>query len=129
MYLIDTSAWIESFRRKAKFSIAGQFDEHRIFLCPPVYQEILQGFKAESVYFAAREALNSAQMVANPLTLDYFDEAAALYRLCRKSGITPRSSIDVLIAVCAIRHNLTVLHHDRDYEKIATVSQLKTLKL
>jgi len=33
--------------------------------------------------------------------------------------------VDCLIAACAIRHGLTVLHDDRDYPAIARVSELQ----
>jgi hypothetical protein len=35
-----------------------------------------------------------------------------------------RSGVDCLIAACAIRHGLTVLHRDRDYPVLAKVSPL-----
>jgi predicted nucleic acid-binding protein len=33
--------------------------------------------------------------------------------------------VDCLIAACAIRHGLTVLHNDRDYPALARVSELQ----
>ena len=42
----------------------------------------------------------------------------------RRAGLTVRSSVDCLIAACAIRHSLTVLHHDRDFDLLAKVSAL-----
>jgi predicted nucleic acid-binding protein len=38
--------------------------------------------------------------------------------------LTVRSGIDCLIAVCALRHGLTVLHNDRDFSQLAKVSPL-----
>jgi predicted nucleic acid-binding protein len=32
--------------------------------------------------------------------------------------------VDCLIAACALRHALTVLHHDRDFDALARVSSL-----
>jgi len=71
------------------------------------------------------EILDAADFVEEPLTRAVFREAVGLYRLARKQGITIRSSVDCLIAACAIRHSLTVIHFDRDYPKIASISQLK----
>ena len=48
----------------------------------------------------------------------------ALYRAGRRSGLTIRSSVDCLIAACALRHGLTVLHHDRDFELLRQVAPL-----
>jgi predicted nucleic acid-binding protein len=36
-----------------------------------------------------------------------------------------RSSADCLITACALRHDLQVLHRDRDFAKIARVSALR----
>jgi predicted nucleic acid-binding protein len=54
-----------------------------------------------------------------------FLQAADLYRLARKAGLTIRSSADCLIAACAMRSDLEVLHQDRDYTQIARVSALR----
>jgi predicted nucleic acid-binding protein len=39
--------------------------------------------------------------------------------------LTIRSGVDCVIAACAIRHDLEVLHADRDYPAIAKVSSLQ----
>ena len=50
-----------------------------------------------------------------------YEAAADLYRRCRAVGITVRSTIDCLIARIALEHNATLLHRDRDYERIAQI--------
>ena len=60
-------------------------------------------------------------MVESPLTADVVDAAVDLYRRARRAGITVRSSVDCLIAVCASRHHLRVIHRDRDFRQLATV--------
>jgi predicted nucleic acid-binding protein len=52
-------------------------------------------------------------------------EAAALYRSARRHGLTVRSSVDCLIAVCALRHDLEVLHRGRDFRALARVTTLR----
>ena len=47
-----------------------------------------------------------------------------LYRAARRAGFTPRSGVDCLIAACALRHGLTVVHVDRDYAALARISPL-----
>jgi predicted nucleic acid-binding protein len=37
--------------------------------------------------------------------------------------------VDCLIAACALRHNLSVLHADRDFTNLARVSQLEATDL
>lgn len=62
--------------------------------------------------------------VESPLPRERCEEAAELYRAARRAGFTVRSGVDCLIAACAIRHGLTVLHRDRDYPALARVSAL-----
>jgi predicted nucleic acid-binding protein len=52
-------------------------------------------------------------------------DAIALYRLARRRGLTVRSSVDCLIAACALRHDLEVLHRDRDFSALAQISDLR----
>jgi hypothetical protein len=64
-------------------------------------------------------------VVDSPLGADVFQQAVELYRSARRRGRTIRSSIDCLIAASALRHDLTVLHVDRDYAELAEVSALQ----
>jgi hypothetical protein len=57
-----------------------------------------------------------------------FEAAAELYRECRRRGVTPRSLDDCLIAAVAIRDDVALLHHDRDYERIARCCDLRLLE-
>ncbi|GHT53391.1 twitching motility protein PilT [Bacteroidia bacterium] len=50
-----------------------------------------------------------------------YENAALMYMKCRKSGITIRSTVDLIIAQTAIENNLYLLHNDNDYINIATV--------
>jgi hypothetical protein len=54
-----------------------------------------------------------------------FIEAAELYRSARRQGLTVRSSVDCLIAACALRHDLPVLQADRDFGLISKVAPLR----
>ena len=56
-----------------------------------------------------------------------FEEAAALYRSCRRQGETPRKLIDCLIAAIAIASNVPVLHSDEDFEVLARHTELVTV--
>ncbi len=125
MLLVDTSAWVEIFARPARLDLAtlGDFDE--IVTCLPVVQEVLQGFRDERAFRIAREALLALPIVESPLTLPLVQEAVALYRAGRRAGRTVRSGVDCLIAACALRHGLVVVHHDRDFAAIAAVSGLR----
>ncbi len=124
MLLVDTSAWIEVFRKPQRFDLddVGGLDE--VVTCLPVVQEVLQGFRDEAAFRVAREALLALPCVDSPLRQERFEEAAVLYRAARRAGMTVRSSVDCLIAACAIHHGLIVLHRDRDFSALARVSPL-----
>ncbi len=68
-------------------------------------------------------------VVESPMTVEVFLEAASLYRTARRQGYMVRSSIDCLIAACALRHDLEVLHRDRDFSALARVSPLRARAL
>ncbi|MGO9409599.1 MAG: PIN domain-containing protein [Spirochaetia bacterium] len=125
MILVDTSIWIAVFRSKNPYRIedAVEFDE--IVTCLPVIQEILQGFREERAYRTARDAMLALPIVEFPMEESLFLEAAELYRSARRRGLTIRSSVDCLVAACALRHNVPVLHRDRDYEFLREISPLK----
>ena len=125
MVLVDTSVWVEVFARPARVDLATLVDLDEIVTTLPVIQEVLQGFRDEHAYRLAREALFSFPVADNPLPAERFEEAAQLFRLTRRAGKTIRSSVDCLIAATAIAHRLTVLHRDRDFTALSSVSVLQ----
>jgi len=123
--LLDTSAWIEIFRRPARLTVEelGGLDE--VVTCLPVVQEVLQGFDDERAFRIAREAMLALPTVESPIAPERHLEAVDLYRAARRAGLTVRSSADCLIAACALRHDLEVVHRDRDFPALARVSPLR----
>ena len=125
MILVDTSVWIDVLRRSRPLDLTSVVDFDEIVTCLPVVQEVLQGFADERAYRVAREAMLSLPIVESPLAEETVLEAVALYRAARRAGRTVRSSIDCLIAACAVRHDLEIVHRDRDYASLAAVSSLR----
>jgi predicted nucleic acid-binding protein len=123
--LVDTSAWIEVFRKPARIQIGQLGDLDEIVTCLPVIQEVLQGVRDEAAFRLAREAMWSFPIVESPLRADVFENAVGLHRDARRAGFTVRSGVDCLIAACALRNALTVVHVDRDFDLIARVSPLQ----
>jgi predicted nucleic acid-binding protein len=122
--LLDTSAGIEVFRRPSRLDLASLGGLDEVVTCLPVMQEVLQGFRDQRAFRLTREAMGALPVVESPLPQARFDEALDLYRTARRAGVTVRSSVDCLIAACALRHGLTVVHRDRDYGALATISNL-----
>jgi predicted nucleic acid-binding protein len=129
MFLVDTSVWIEVFRKPQRFRLGSVTDLDDVATCLPVIQEVLQGFADENAFRIARQAMYSLPVVDSPIHQDVYDQAVDLYRRARRAGTTPRSAIDCLIAACALRHGLTVLHYDRDFDLLAGVSALQVRRI
>ncbi len=125
MILVDTSAWIEHFRRPGSFDLEREIGLDEVVTCLPVIQEVLQGFDDERAYRIAREAMLALPVVESPLGVAVVEQAVDLYRRARRAGLTVRSGVDCLIAACALRSSLAVLHHDRDFDALARVAPLE----
>jgi predicted nucleic acid-binding protein len=124
--LVDTSVWIEVFRKRPRLQLEAVVDFDDIVTCLPVMQEVLQGFSDQRAFALAHDAMHALPIVEAPLGAPVYDDAVGLYRAARRAGVTVRSGVDCLIAACALRHGLVKLHHDRDYENLARVSALRT---
>ena len=125
-HLVDTSVWVDYIQGRNNQAT----DYLQELLAIPmaagishqVYLEILQGarndeaFTPLKTYFSSQKFHNFAEL------LDGYEQAAQLYFRCRQQGITVRSSIDCLIAQCAIENELILLHHDRDFVRMQGVA-------
>jgi predicted nucleic acid-binding protein len=125
MVLVDTSAWIEFFRASSSFRLESHVELEDIVTCLPIVQEVLQGFDDQQAFHTAREAMYSFQVVESPLTSEVFDLAVDLFRSARRAGLTIRSSVDCLVAACALRNSLEILHRDRDFDALARIAPLQ----
>lgn len=124
MYLVDSSVWIQTFRKQKPLQIQSVVELETVVTCLPVIQEVLQGFQDERAFRIAKEAMFAFPVVESPLSEDVLLDAIQLYRTARRQGYTIRSGVDCIIAACALRNGLTVLHTDRDFGYLARVSDL-----
>lgn len=125
MVLVDTSIWIAEMRVAG--TLASLIPDEDIATCPIVIQEVLQGIRIELLHRVTRSLLHSLPILDSPAPLTLFEEAAQIYRTGRTLGVTIRSSIDCLIAACALRHGVAVLHSDRDFSAIAAFTSLQEI--
>ena len=82
--LVDTSAWIE-FLRNTGSTVCYAVDELRrieIAVCDAVRMEVLAGARDESHLLSLRRLLARAAVI--PTLASDYDDAAALYRRCRR---------------------------------------------
>ena len=125
MVLIDTSAWVE-FLRDTGSTVCRRVDElldAEIAVCDAIRMEVLAGARDELHLQALRRLLARATVL--PTDPAHFEEAAALFRRCRREGETVRRLIDCLIAAVAIRSGVSVLHRDGDFDVLARHTELE----
>jgi predicted nucleic acid-binding protein len=119
MILVDTSAWVE-FLRDTGSALCVRVQnilEGQIATCHPVRMELLAGARDDKQLRDLRSLL--ARAVTIPTRPADFEEAAALYRSCRRNGATVRKMMDCLIAAQAIRNGSSILHGDDDFNILA----------
>jgi predicted nucleic acid-binding protein len=92
------------------------------------YMEILQGVRTEREFELVKRYLDTQKFYGFPDEKASFAEAARIYFLCRKRGITISSTIDCLIARAAIENDIFLLHNDKDFDSIAKVVKLKIFR-
>jgi predicted nucleic acid-binding protein len=122
--LADTSAWVDFLRgrrTRAATRLAELADE--VVTTDVVVMELLMGARDEAHATQLRRMLAAFDNV--PITTEEWDTAAAVYRTCRRAGVTVRSVPDCLVVAVARRHDLAVLHNDRDFERIAEHVELR----
>ncbi|MDE0155077.1 MAG: PIN domain nuclease [Gammaproteobacteria bacterium] len=125
MILIDTSAWIE-FLRDTGSAVCNRVEallEGEIAICDAVRMEVLAGARDER-HLRSLQQLLARAVVLSTIPADY-DNAAVLYRQCRRKGNTVRKLIDCLISAVAIRSGVPVLHNDEDFDVIGRHTELK----
>ncbi len=125
MIVVDTSAWVE-FLRDTGSDVCERVDEllgGDLATCDAIRMEVLAGARDERHLADLRRLLARASIVET--TPGDYEEAAALYRTCRRGGETVRKLIDCLIGSIAIRAGLPVLHSDSDFDVLARRTPLR----
>lgn len=126
---VDTSAWIE-FLRDAGSPACLAVDQllaTDLVICDVVSMEVLAGARDDRHLLQLRSLL--ARGTSIPVTSEDHDQAASLYRSCRKQGEIVRKMLDCLIAAVAIRHGLPLLHADVDFDVLARHTRLTIVSM
>lgn len=122
MYLVDTSVWIDYFKDKKNEAVdffCYVLDKKYPFgITGVIYQELLQGVQTEQDFKKLSDYLITQRLYHPKDALYTYNHAAKIYFNCRKKGIIVRSTIDCLIAQISIEHDLTIIHHDKNYERL-----------
>jgi hypothetical protein len=127
MILIDTSAWIASFKKTGNDELK-EFMKQTIVsglavTTPVVILELLQGCRSVGERDALKIKLESLDILS--ITLPVWEQAYELGFSLRRKGLTI-PTVDLIIAALAIENKSMLLHHDEHYEMI--VPHFRTLQ-
>ncbi len=128
--IVDTSIWIDYFNNvvNEQTNIADKYLERKsVFILPVILQEILQGIREEKKFHSIKDLLlylNFFQVDTIKCAID----AASIFRFLKTKGITVRKPNDCLIAAVCIENKISLLHNDKDFDKIAKHTSLKIYK-
>lgn len=125
MYLVDTSVWV-AYINGANSPTVEFLDQLlsvplMVGITDLISMEILQGAKSESAFKKLQKYFSTQKFYSFTDPQRSYEKAAFLYLSCRRQGITVRSSIDCLIAQCALENELILLHHDKDYKNLQKI--------
>ena len=127
MILVDTTVWIDFFADRAVPHVAALermlFDEEDLCTCGIVLTEVLQGLRKDDDCRRTLDCFDALLFL--PMSRPTFIHAAQLYRSLRHKGLTIRKPADCMIAAVAIEHGAALLHHDRDFDVLASHAGLK----
>ena len=118
MILVDTSVWVDYFNGFQNWQTDYLHDalgRERVVMGDLILMEVLQGFRSQRDYLAAKEHLSVLEC-HSLCNLELAIEGAEHYRSLRAKGITVRKTIDVLIGTWCIANSISLLHNDRDFD-------------
>ncbi|GIH28367.1 hypothetical protein Aph01nite_66770 [Acrocarpospora phusangensis] len=125
-YLIDTSALIRFYRGQ----VGSEWDQTvaagLVGICEPVRQEYLRAAGGRPAFYEA-DSLLQETFPYYAIPDSAWEETSGLQReLADKGWHQCASPVDLLIAVTARHHRLTVLHADNDFDTISRLSDHPT---
>jgi predicted nucleic acid-binding protein len=118
MLLVDSSVWIDYFNgviTPQTDTLHAALGRREILVGDIILAEVLQGFRSDADFEAARRALGRFQQI-QMLSPELAVQSARHYRALRKIGITVRRTIDCLVATFAIAHGHELLLADSDFD-------------
>ena len=130
MIVVDSSVWIDYFNG-TETAESNRLDRllgtELILVGDLILTEVLQGFRRDTDYRAARAAMRvfPVETMVGP---GRAVRATDHYRLLRSRGITVRKTIDVLIATFCIDNAHALLFSDRDFEPLVEHLGLRAAK-
>lgn len=117
--LIDTSAWIESFKKTGNKSlqklIVKTLDASQVATTNIIMLELLQGCRDKKEYAGMKMRLESLEVL--PANEKVWDVAYNTGYNLKKNGITI-PTIELIIASIAKAHDYALIHHNRHFRLV-----------
>lgn len=129
MIIVDSSVWIDYFngkRNRETDLLDGILENQIVGILDLIYVEVLQGFSKDKDFKIAKDLL-SALTFYESSGKELAEASIRNYRLLRKSGLTVRKTIDIIIASFCIKNSFGLLHRDRDFISLSSHLGLKAL--
>lgn len=127
MIVVDTSVWVPFLtgRHTDQAARCAELigDGAPVALTDVIFAEILQGLSSEREAALVERHLRDFPVLRLE-SLDDFALAASLYRRARRAGVTIRKTLDCLIAAACVRAGAPILHSDRDFDLLASCTEL-----
>jgi len=126
--LVDSSVWVNYFNGISTWQtdlLDHYLSNVPVIIGDLILVEVLQGFRSNKDYEIAKDFL-SALLFRQIGGFNVTVQSAQNYRVLRKSGITVRKTIDIIIATFCIIEGLALLHDDRDFDPMVSHFSLKT---
>ena len=117
MIVVDSSVWIDYFngRPTAEADALSRLPTTQLVIGDLIMTEVLRGVASETDFRGVEKvfaALEFRQIGGHEIAI----AAARNHRALRVRGVTPRSTIDTLIATFCIVEDHDLLHCDRDFD-------------
>jgi len=117
--LIDTSAWIESFKKsgnsKLQQLVIKALDSSPVATTNIIILELLQGCHDKKEFDEMKMRLESLEVL--PVSEKVWDIAYNMGYILKKNGVTV-PTVDVIIASIAKVYCCTLIHHDKHFRLI-----------
>ena len=127
--IIDTSAWITSFRPQGDKALGDLVKDliikGRVLLPGIIKVELLRGTKSKREYDQLSDLLKGLTYL--PVPEEFWERLSEFsFTLLRKGIVVPLT--DTYIALLCIENNAPILHCDKHFDLIAQKSPLKILQ-
>ncbi|MBL0380985.1 MAG: PIN domain nuclease [Desulfofustis sp. PB-SRB1] len=129
MILVDSSVWIDYFNGISTWqtnSLDNCLSNVPVVIGDLILTEVLQGFRSTRDFETAKKLLGDLPF-RHIGGYNIAVQSAQNYRYLRKTGVTVRKTIDVIIATFCIIEGLTLLHDDRDFSPMETHFPLRSM--